>query len=116
MACDKFRQKWGKDTDLDVLYVGCEIPAGDKVIEPGMTLREVIEILSVAGGETPYIGDNGNWWIGDLDTGVKAEGEDGDTPYIGDNGNWWIRDIDTGVPAQGEASELAPESDTDIFE
>lgn len=25
-------------------------------------------------GLTPYIGDNGNWWIGDTDTGVKASG------------------------------------------
>ena len=28
-------------------------------------------------GETPYIGENGNWWIGEADTGVKAAGEDG---------------------------------------
>ncbi len=28
-------------------------------------------------GETPYIGENGNWWIGDTDTSVKAEGKDG---------------------------------------
>lgn len=27
-------------------------------------------------GKTPYI-KNGNWWIGDTDTGVKAEGKDG---------------------------------------
>ena len=26
-----------------------------------------------ADGKTPYIGDNGNWWIGDEDTGVLAE-------------------------------------------
>ena len=26
-----------------------------------------------ASGKTPYIGDNGNWWIGDEDTGVKAK-------------------------------------------
>ena len=25
-------------------------------------------------GLTPHIGDNGNWWIGDTDTGVKASG------------------------------------------
>ena len=25
-------------------------------------------------GKTPYIGDNGNWWIGNTDTGVRAEG------------------------------------------
>ncbi|MGM9642338.1 MAG: polysaccharide deacetylase family protein [Eubacteriales bacterium] len=28
-------------------------------------------------GITPHIGDNGNWYIGDTDTGVKAQGEDG---------------------------------------
>ncbi len=28
-------------------------------------------------GETPHIGSNGNWFIGDVDTGVKAEGKDG---------------------------------------
>ena len=73
-------------------------------------------------GKTPYIGENGNWWIGDTDTGVKAEGVDGEdgadgaqgeqgpagedgadgkTPYIGENGNWWIGDTDTGVKAEG---------------
>lgn len=30
-----------------------------------------------ADGLTPFIGENGNWWIGDTDTGVKARGEDG---------------------------------------
>ena len=30
-------------------------------------------------GLTPYIGSNGNWWIGDNDTGVKASGEKGET-------------------------------------
>lgn len=28
-------------------------------------------------GLTPNIGDNGNWWIGETDTGVKAEGTNG---------------------------------------
>ena len=73
-----------------------------------------------ADGQTPYIGENGNWWIGDKDTGVKAEGQDGaagpagengedgkdgadgQTPYIGENGNWWIGDKDTGVKAEGQ--------------
>lgn len=26
---------------------------------------------------TPYIGDNGNWWIGSTDTGIQAAGSDG---------------------------------------
>lgn len=28
-------------------------------------------------GETPHIGENDNWWIGDVDTGVPATGKDG---------------------------------------
>ena len=74
-------------------------------------------------GDTPFIGANGNWWIGTTDTGVKAagqngqdgkdgvdgkdgadgqDGKDGDTPFIGANGNWWIGTTDTGVKAAGQ--------------
>ncbi len=67
-------------------------------------------------GATPYIGENGNWFIGDKDTGILAkgtngadggngangtDGEDGVTPNIGENGNWWVGDYDTGVLARG---------------
>ena len=24
---------------------------------------------------TPYVGENGKWWVGETDLGVKAEGE-----------------------------------------
>jgi len=33
------------------------------------------------------------------------DGQDGHTPYIGQNGNWWIDGEDTGVPATGPAGE-----------
>lgn len=59
-------------------------------------------IQNGADGQTPYIGTNGNWWIGTTDTGVKAAGSDGQTPYIGDNGNWWFGTTDTGKPAIGK--------------
>ena len=58
-------------------------------------------------GATPRIGDNGNWWVGNTDLGVKAQGtqgqkgQDGATPRIGDNGNWWVGNTDLGVKAQG---------------
>ena len=73
-------------------------------------------------GITPHIGDNGNWFIGDIDTGILAagkngadgkdgvdgaagkdgtDGSDGITPHIGENGNWFIGDVDTGVLAEG---------------
>ena len=82
-------------------------------------------------GITPHIGNNGDWFIGDTDTGVEAQGPqgqagrdftyedftpqqllrlkgpkgddgtDGTSPHIGMNGNWFIGDTDTGVKAQG---------------
>ena len=30
-------------------------------------------------GAAPYVGANGNWWVGDTDTGVRAQGEKGDS-------------------------------------
>lgn len=73
-----------------------------------------------ADGVTPHIGDNGNWYIGDDDTGkpsrgaAGANGKDGApgkdgaagspgiTPNIGDNGNWYLGTTDTGKPSRGE--------------
>ena len=39
---------------------------------------EWLESLKGEDGLTPFINDNGNWQIGDTDTGVKAEGDKGD--------------------------------------
>lgn len=46
--------------------------------------------------------NNGLSWTS---TGVKAmgtDGKDGDTPFVGNNGNWWIGTTDTGVKAAGQ--------------
>lgn len=53
----------------------------------------------------PVIGENGNWYIGNDDTGVSAQGKDGIAPHVGENGNWFIGDVDTGVTAQGPRGE-----------
>ena len=62
-------------------------------------------------GKTPYIGNNGNWFVDGQDLGVKAKGEKGNkgddgvngkTPYIGNNGNWFVDGQDLGVKAKGE--------------
>lgn len=37
-------------------------------------------------GLTPFIAENGNWWIGTTDTGVKAKGTDGADGKDGVNG------------------------------
>ncbi len=41
-----------------------------------------------------------------------ADGADGQTPFIGTNGNWWIGTTDTGVLAQGtNGTDGAPGAD-----
>lgn len=37
-------------------------------------------------GTTPHIGTNGNWWIGDTDTGILAEGTNGAPGAPGEDG------------------------------
>ena len=46
-----------------------------------------------------YVKENGAWVLkGNL---AGASGASGTTPHIGDNGNWWIGNTDTGVSANG---------------
>ena len=40
-----------------------------------------------AQGETPYIGENGNWFVGELDTGVQAQGVQGPKGATGAKGD-----------------------------
>ena len=88
-----------------------------------LVIVSLLVLLAACSGngsaDAPYIGENGNWWVGDTDTGVSAQGPRGEqgaqgeagvagvaginglTPFIGENGNWWIGETDTGVAAQG---------------
>ncbi len=58
---------------------------------------------SGADGVTPHIGDNGNWYLGDEDTGVAAKGAKGDTGAQGPKG-------DPG--AKGDTGAQGPKGDT----
>ena len=65
-------------------------------------------------GITPHIGIDGYWYIGEINTNIKAQGADGQdgengvdgqngiTPHIGANLNWWIGETDTGILAEGQ--------------
>ena len=64
-------------------------------------------------GETPRIGDNGNWFVGNRDLGIKAKGEKGEKGNDGQNGAdapkpnikdgyWYIGNVNTNIKAQGE--------------
>ena len=85
-------------------------------------------------GVSPTIGENGNWYVGQTDTGVAAtssgvyvgggnmpggynlqidpEGEETDIiPYIGSNGHWFIGDTDLNVSAIGPTGPVGEKGD-----
>ena len=59
--------------------------------------------LTGPSGASPYIGENGNWFVGELDTGVQAQGAQGPKGEQGPQG-------DTG--ATGPKGEQGPQGDT----
>ena len=67
--------------------------------------HEIYDLYVVAArakGQTPLSYED---WLASI-RGDKGEpGRDGLTPYIGGNGNWWIGSTDTGIPAQGPAGQ-----------
>jgi hypothetical protein len=52
-----------------------DIGNGHRVVITDESGDHSFDLLNGANGLTPFIGENGNWWIGDEDTGVKAEGD-----------------------------------------
>ena len=67
-------------------------------------------------GETPVIDPvTKHWFIGQLDTGILAEGKDGESPQIGDNGNWYVGGIDTGISAKGSDGKSITNIESDEY-
>ena len=46
-------------------------------------VRRIIAEDPPQDGVTPHIGANGNWYIGETDTGVPSRGDSGETPVLG---------------------------------
>jgi hypothetical protein len=47
----------------------------------------VLSLSACAKKRTPYIGENGNWWIGKKDLGVCASGIEGSDGVAGEKGD-----------------------------
>lgn len=68
---------------------------GDVALEPTPTLYEqVLDAAAAANAAVQQL-------LQDQENGV-FDGKDGITPHIGANGNWYLGETDTGVKAQGE--------------
>ena len=96
----------------------CKEDTGFESESPSINLRGVIERnRDGKDGVTPRIDpETKHWMIGIEDTGIVAEGKDGLTPFIGENGNWWIGDVDTDKPSRGKAFEYSDFTEEEIHE
>ena len=107
----------------ETIYSDSEIESTDEYTALTETLKKA---ASLKDGITPTIGENGNWYLGETDTGKPSRGEKGDTgasgepgkdgtngspgadgltPTIGENGNWYLDNVDTGKPSRGLQGE-----------
>ena len=82
-----------------------------KILIFALLIGAVLSLSSCAKKRTPYIGENGNWWIGKNDLGVSASGVAGERGPMGESGEKGEKG-DTGAigpsgpqGAQGEAGE-----------
>lgn len=74
-------------------------PGSPAVVEPAHWVNKYA-LAQGPKGDTPYINGDGNWQIGEEDTGIQAEGV---TPHIdATTKNWFIGEIDTGILAEGK--------------
>lgn len=101
---------------IDIDWNGIEIDANTHINDTSDLITWIATKAGQAGanGVTPHIGQNGNWFIGDTDTNVKAEGTKGDkgddgTP--GTNGKsayeLYVDSVPSGETAMTQAEWLA---------
>ena len=105
---------------IDIDWQNAEVPGLSKKISSTSDLLSEISKISKKAIDTskvPYVGENGNWWIDENDTGISAEGQDGVTPHLID-GKWYIGDTyicDAIYIPSGVASDGIPIYDSEML-
>ena len=86
-----------------------------KAINSALAAAKASGEFDGADGITPTIGDNGNWYLGDTDTGKPSRGEKGDTGAQGpkgDKGDTGAQGPQGDIGPQGPQGEIGPKGDT----
>ena len=68
--------------------------------------------LTGPSGASPYIGENGNWFVGELDTGVQAQGAQGPKGEQGPQGDTGATGPKGEQGPQGDMGATGPQGDT----
>lgn len=85
--------------DADDIQVAVNAYLNEHPVKDGEDGENGADGKDGADGVTPHIGDNGNWWIGDTDTGVIAQGKDGVDGENGKDGTATDEQVNTAVSA-----------------
>ena len=90
------------------------------IVEPVPVAMHVSDASTINGkdGVTPHIGDNGNWYLGDVDTGNPSRGETGPKGNTGADGYTPVRGTDYWTEADQNAivSQAVTQIQPDISE
>lgn len=132
MTGDVIDYTWSTDIYKDLLVLSGIYNSEIVVSQYSDVLEQWKLELEAISDKIPYIGENGNWYIGDVDTGNSGRGQTAyeyaqlggytgteeefsvlmataadNVPYIGENGNWYIGGTDTGSTGRGENGKSA---------
>ena len=87
---------------MDILtYILCKKYTDSAVSQSGLAGKSAYEIAK----ENGFIGTEKEW----------LESLEGNSPYIGKNGNWFIGEIDTGIQASADIN-MIPLTEKEILE
>ena len=85
---------------VDNGYTGSRAQFLEDISSLGIELGSGVKEVKREGNSLIIILHDGTSFEIDLTVNDGEDGEDGKTPYIGENGNWWIDGKDTGVVAE----------------
>lgn len=89
-----------------VTYALCKKQIADAISGAGIVMGKSAYEIAVENG---YSGTQADWL-------ESLRGEKGYTPYIGENGNWFVNGIDTGCPSIIETVKVVADADEIVID
>lgn len=97
MNLEEIHEKYNNPSSLQ-----SELDKGKKIRVQGIVSRR----MSIGAAYIQQRVD-GYWFIGETNTKVVATRFNSEIPYIGENGHWFVEDVDLNIEANGEVGQTA---------
>ena len=100
-----------RNKPADYVFTAVEQTTIYEIAEIAQSVRDDAD-AGLFDGITPHIGANGNWYLGDTDTGKPSRGEMGPQGPKGETGSQGPKGDTGDIGAQGPQGEQGPKGDT----